>query len=101
MEQPETGNNNWKQPLTLLTYKCEDNQKVKARSAFKLNFQKEKKTCYELQKSFLSRCKYEKIIPNQVRIDLEPSIGNLDEEFTNKWYEHLQVFSLSSMSETV
>ena len=28
-------------------------------------------------------------------------IGNLDEEFTKKWYEHSQFFSLSSMSEVI
>ena len=91
---------NWKH-FNIINIQLRRSQKEKERLQFKINFLKEKKTCYKSYKAFLSRCRSEKIIPKQLRINLVPSIENLYEEFTGKWYEHLQVFSLSLMSEAI
>ena len=63
--------------------------------------EKERKTRYKSHKAFLSRFRSEKIISKRLRIDLVHSIENFDEEFTNKWYEHLKVFSLPLIIEAI
>ena len=46
-------------------------------------------------------CIEQKVIPNGLKIELEPSIGNHDEQFLSKWSERMQEFSLTLMKDIV
>ena len=48
---------------------------------------KDKEDRYSSHISFLKECVEAKVIPKGLRIDLEPSIGNYDEAFCEKWYK--------------
>ena len=56
---------------------------------------------YESHISFLKDCSNIKHIPKRLVIDLEPSIGNNDEEFCAKWYQRLEEFSLILMNNII
>ena len=47
----------------------------------KLDRLQDKSTRYESHKEFLEKCIREKVIPDGLRVDVEPTIGNHDEEF--------------------
>ena len=47
---------------------------------------------HESHKSFLEKCITENVIPNGLKLELEPTIGNHDEEFLSCWYNKLQSF---------
>ena len=51
--------------------------------------------------SFLNECIGMKKIPDGLVINLEPTIGNHDEEFRTLWYNRLQDFSLTLMQDIV
>ena len=67
----------------------------------KLNCLRDKADRYESHISILNNCLEFKRIPNGLVIDLEPSIGNNDEAFRAKWYQRLEEFSLTLMSDIV
>ena len=66
--------------------------KNKEQVAIKLNRLKDKVTMYESHKDFLTRCIAEKLIPKGLKLELEPTIGNSDQEFVDKWYSKLKGF---------
>ena len=68
--------------------------KNKEQVALKLDRLKDKLTKYESHKDFLTRCIAEKLIPKGLKLELEPTIGNFDQEFVDKWYSKLKGFSL-------
>ena len=68
--------------------------KSKEQIALKLNRLKDKVTRYESHKDFPTRCTAEELIPKGVKLKLEPTIGNFYQEFVDKWYSKLKVFSL-------
>ena len=51
--------------------------------AFKLYKYEDKITRYESHKEFLSRCVKEQAIPRELKIEIEPTIGNHDKEFVS------------------
>lgn len=61
----------------------------------------DKRDRYASHVSFLKDCINIKRIPNGLTINLEPTIGNHDDDFRNHWYERLQEFSLSLMQDIV
>ena len=69
--------------------------------AFKLDRLRDKAGRYNSHHSFLTRCISENIIPNGLKLELEPTIGNHDEEFLNNWYNKLQKYSLDFMNDIV
>ena len=46
---------------------------------------------------FLSQCIKSKLIPKGLKLELEQSIGNHDQEFSDMWYYNLQQFSRTLM----
>ena len=56
---------------------------------------------YESHIAFLKDCIAIKRIPKGLVIDLEPSIGNNDEDFCVKWYQRLEDFSTTLMKDIV
>jgi hypothetical protein len=62
---------------------------------------RDKQDRYNSHIGFLKECHEHKVIPKGLRIDVEPSIGNNDEGFCNKWFSHLESFSLTLISEII
>ena len=69
--------------------------------AFKLYKYEDKITRYESHKEFLSRCVKEKVIPRGLKVEVEPTIGNHDEEFVSLWNEKLKSLSLELMKDII
>ena len=73
----------------------------KEQAALKLNRLKEKAARYESHKNFLSRCVAEKLVPKGLKLELEPTLGNHDQEFLDNWFPKLNEFSLILMEHIV
>ena len=58
-------------------------------NVFRLERLSDKKNRLESHRLFLKVCLEIKRIPNGLVIDLEPSIGNHDEDFRPRWYQRL------------
>ena len=56
---------------------------------------------YSSHISFLKECRDTKVIPKGLRIDVEPSIGNNDEDFCNQWFSRLEEFSITLISDII
>ena len=69
--------------------------------AFKLDRLRDKAGRYESHKSFLEKCITENVIPNGLKLELEPTIGKHDEEFLSCWYNKLQSFSKEFMKDII
>ena len=52
---------------------------------------------YQSHRECLSQCIESKLIPKGLKFELEPTIGNHDQEFLDTWYSNLQEFSLILM----
>ena len=71
------------------------------REAVKMDRLVDKKDRYESHIQFLTKCLADKVIPLGLTIQVEPTIGNHNEEFLNKWYEKLNSFSFELMKDVV
>ena len=69
--------------------------------AIKLNRLKDKQARFVSHKQFLTRCVAEKLVPKGLKVGLEPTIGNHDQEFLDNWYSKQKQFSLSLMKDIV
>ena len=69
--------------------------------ALKFNRLKEKHARYESHNEFLTRCISEKLVPKGLKLKLEPTIGNHEQEFLDNWFSKLNEFSLSLMKDIV
>ena len=69
-------------------------KKTKEQIALKRNRLKDKVTRYESHKDFLARYIAEKPIPKGLKLEIEPTIGNFDQELVDECYSKLKVFSL-------
>ena len=68
----------------------------------KLNWLKEKSARYVPHMEFLTRCIENNLIPKEVELSLEPTIGNFDQAFISKWYSQIwKSFSFILMKDTV
>ena len=56
---------------------------------------------YESHKEFLTRCISEKLVPNRLKLELKPTIGNHDQELIDNWFSKLNEFSLILMKDIV
>ena len=72
-------------------------ERHKEQQAMKLNRLKDKNARYQSHREFLSQCIKSKVIPKGVNLELEPTIGNHDQEFLDTLYSNLQEFSLTLM----
>ena len=76
--------------------------KKKEKVALKLNQLKDKAVRYnKSHKGFLSRCIAEELFAKGLKLELEHTIGNYDQELVDTWYIKLQTFSLTLMKEIV
>ena len=69
--------------------------------AKKLDRLYDKKARFESHENYLSKCLTNNLIPNGLRVFVEPSIGNRDDAFLKKWYERLDEFSRTLTNEVV
>ena len=61
--------------------------------AIKLYRLKEKQARFVSHKEFFTRCVAEELVPKGLEVTLEPTIGNHDQEFLDKWYSKQNQFS--------
>jgi len=80
-----------------ITSPAKPNGDFNQRSAIKLDRLKEKEAKYESHLAFLKKCLDEKVIPKGLQIQVEPTLGNHDEEFLKIWYEKLNKYSFDLM----
>ena len=73
----------------------------KEQIVLKLNRLKDKAVRYKSHKHFLSRCIAEELVPKGLKLELEPTIGNYDQEFVDTWYSKLKTFSLTLTKDIV
>ena len=80
----------------------EDNyQSDPEKLAFKLNKLEDKFTRYHSHVEFLNKCIDENLVPNGLKIEVEPSIGNHDETFLTVWNKKLKSYSIDLMKEII
>ena len=60
-----------------------------------------KKDRYESHIQILTKCLSDKVVPLGLAIQVEPTIGNHNEEFLSKWYEKHNSFSFELMKDVV
>ena len=60
----------------------------------KLSHLKNKSIRYELHQDFLNCCLAEKLVPNDLRLELGPTTENYNQGFVVTWYAKLKSFSL-------
>ena len=66
--------------------KISNEEEIKKLS-FRLDRFNNKKIRFLSHKEFLEKCFHDKLTPNGLKINLEPTIGNQNEEFVNQWYK--------------
>ena len=69
------------------------NSNEKEYLAFKLDKLNDKKARFVSHENYLTKCLTNNLIPNGLKVYVEPSIGNRDETFLTKWYGTLGEFS--------
>ena len=68
---------------------------------FKLDKLNDKKCRYESHEAFLDKCLTNNLIPNGLKVYVEPSIGNRDEQFLAQWHTRLDEFSRTLTSDVI
>ena len=76
-------------------------EREKEHLTFKLDKLNDKKCRYESHEAFLNKCLSNNLIPNGLKVYVEPSIGNRDEEFLSQWHSRLDEFSRTLTAEVV
>ena len=74
-------------------YERRVDERERGRLVYKLDNLNDKKTRYLSHESFLKKCLDNNVVPNGLRVFVEPSIGNRNEQFLNEWHELLEGFS--------
>ena len=69
--------------------------------ALKLNLLEEKSARCESHKDFVSRCIKDHLIPNSFKLELEPNIGNFDQEVIDNWFSKLKDYLFDLMKDTI
>ena len=69
----------------------------KEQQAMKLYRLKDKNARYQSHREFLSQCIESKLIPKGLKLELEPTIDNHNQEFLDTWYSNLREFTLTLM----
>ena len=93
-----TDGGRYQRPIPNFVQRDEDTETE--RKAIKLDRLTNKRARYESHLDFLNRCISSKLIPNALSFELEPTIGNHDNEFVGKWYDIIQQCQLKLMSLT-
>ena len=72
-------------------------ERQKEQQAMNLNRLKDKNAWYQSHREFLLQCIESKLIPKGLKLELQPTIGNHNQDFLDTWYFNLQDFSLTLM----
>ena len=78
-----------------------DNDANNKMKAVRLERLRDKSDRYSSHIEFLKECRQNQVIPKGLRIDVEPSIGNNDDDFCAKWFARLNEFSLTLISDII
>ena len=63
------------------------------RLVYRLDNLNDKKCRYLSHEAFLKKCLDHNLVPNGLRVYVEPSIGNRNDQFLNKWHSRLDEFA--------
>ena len=85
---------------TIVEANTHDNTEERTKCV-RLDRLRNKEERYDSHITFLKDCIAIKRIPKGLVINLEPSIGNNDEEFLAKWYQRLEEFSMIMMKDVI
>ena len=66
-----------------------------------LNRLNEKSARYECHKDFISYCIKNCLIPKGLKLEVEPTIGNFGQEFTDNWFQKLNDYSFDWMKDMI
>ena len=77
-----------------------DNKKV-SYLTHKLDRIHDKLARFQSHKEFHERCLKDQVIPNALKVNLEPSIGNHDEEYLKIWYQEIEELSRKLAKHTI
>ena len=70
-------------------------------TAIKLNWATNKKDRYDSHRTFLENCLRDQMIPQNFKINAEPSIGNHDEKFLEEWNNIIKICQDNLMRHTI
>ena len=76
-------------------------EKSKEKIVLKINRPKDKAVRYKSHKDFNSQYIAEEFVLKGLKVKLEPTIGNYDQEFVDTWYSKLKRFSQTLMKDIV
>ena len=76
-----------------------ETEREKEHLTFKLDKLNDKKCRFESHEAFLNKCLTNNLIPNGLKVYVEPSIGNRDDEFLSQWHARLDEFSRTLTSD--
>ncbi len=76
-------------------------EREKEQLTFKLDKLNDKKCRYESHEAFLKKCLSNNLAPNGLRVYVEPSIGNRDDEFLTLWHSRLDEFSKTLTTDVI
>ncbi len=75
--------------------------KEKDKLAFRLDRLNDKKCRFESHEAFLKKCIENNLVPNGLKVYVEPSIGNRDDTFLALWHERLDTFSRTLTNDVI
>ena len=78
-----------------------ETDREKEHLTFKLDRLNDKRCRFESHEAFLNKCLTNNLIPNGLKVYIEPSIGNRDEEFLTQWHSRLDDFSKTLTADVV
>ena len=76
-------------------------EREKENLAFRLDKLNDKKCRYESHEAFLKKCLDNNLVPNGLKVYVEPSIGNRDDDFLQLWHSRLDEFSKTLAKDVV
>ena len=75
--------------------------KEKESLAFKLDRLNDIKCRYESHEAFLKKCLDNNLVPNGLKVYVEPSIGNRGKAFLQQWHSRLEDFSKTRTTDVI
>ena len=85
---------------TTVSTETQDDNKIRYLTR-KLDRLNDKEARFQSHKEFLERCLAANVIPNGLKVELEPSIGNHNEDFIANWNDKLNKFSRELMTDVI
>ena len=76
-------------------------EREREKLAFRLDRLNDKRCRYESHENFLKKCLSNNLVPNGLKVFIEPSIGNVNKTFLPLWHSKLDEFSRTLTGEVI